>query len=38
MVYVMDAQYCASGPELIKRRNLLFTFSDSIARLGKGFR
>jgi superfamily I DNA and RNA helicase len=25
MVYLMDAQYCASGPELIKRRNTLFT-------------
>lgn len=25
MIYVMDADYCASGGELIKKRNILFT-------------
>ena len=25
MVYLLDCQYCASGPELIQRRNTLFT-------------
>lgn len=25
MIYVMDAEYCASGSELIKKRNILFT-------------
>lgn len=25
MVYVMDSDFCARGPELIKRRNILFT-------------
>lgn len=25
VVYVMDSEYCATGPELIKRRNVLFT-------------
>ena len=25
MVYVLNSQYCYSGPELIRRRNILFT-------------